>query len=77
MVTSMHIAYYACTDVRIAYSVVTRYAFCNCALNAAKPSLAQVPTKLCRLEMSFPTVKFGSVKFAHVTNKIILLLYTH
>ena len=75
MVTSMHIAYYACTDVRIAYSVVTKYAFCNCALNAALPSLAQVPTKLCRLEMSFPTVKF--VKFVHVTNKIILLLYTH
>ena len=24
----------ACTDVRIAYSVVTKYAFCNCASNA-------------------------------------------
>ena len=29
----LHIAY-ACTDVHIAYSVVTKYAFCNCASNA-------------------------------------------
>ena len=32
----------------IAYSVVTKYAFCNCASNVAQPSLAQVPTQLCR-----------------------------
>ena len=41
-----HIAY-AYTDVRIAYSVVTKYAFCNCALNAVQPSLARL-TQLCR-----------------------------
>ena len=28
-----HIAY-ACTDVHIGYSVVTKYTFCNCASNA-------------------------------------------
>ena len=39
---------YACTDVRIAYSVVTKYAFHNWASNAAYPSLAWVPTQLSR-----------------------------
>ena len=37
---------YARTDVRIAYSVVTTYAFRNSASNAAKPSLARYPTAL-------------------------------
>ena len=32
----------------IAYSVVTKYAFCNCTSNVAQPSLARVPTQLCR-----------------------------
>ena len=43
-----HIAYCACTDVHIVYSVVTKYTFRNCASNAVQPSLARVPTQLCR-----------------------------
>ena len=43
-----HMCACACTDVRIAYSVATKYAFPNCASNVAQPSLARVPTQLCR-----------------------------
>ena len=39
---------YACTDIRIAYSAVTKYDFRNCSSNAVLPSLAWVPTQLCR-----------------------------
>jgi len=39
---------YALTDVCIAYSVVTKYAFRNWGSNAAQPSLAREPTQLCR-----------------------------
>ena len=52
------------TDVRIAYSVVTKYAFYNFASNAVYPSLARVPTQLCgRLwcyQLLQPNGKFSS-----------------
>ena len=41
---------YAHTDVHIAYSVVTKYTFCNCVSNAAlaKSCLGSYNTQLCR-----------------------------